>query len=34
MLINFWFMSHNFRSRYTKKSIKCSIDADFNLVFN
>jgi len=30
----FWFMSHNFRSRYTRKSIKGSVDADFDLVFN
>jgi len=27
-------MSHNFRSRYVRKSIKGSIDADFHLVFN
>jgi len=27
-------MSHNFRSRYTRKSIKGSIDADFDLVFH
>jgi len=27
-------MSHNFRSRYARKSIKGSIDADFDLVFN
>jgi len=26
-------MSHNFRSRYAKKSIKGSIDTDFDLVF-
>jgi len=33
-LINFWFMRHHFRSRYARKSIKGSIDADFDLVFN
>jgi len=27
-------MSHNFCSRYTRKSIKGSLDADFDLVFN
>jgi len=27
-------MSHNFRSRYARKSIKGYIDADFDLVFN
>ena len=27
-------MSHNFRSRYARKSIKGSIDADFDVVFN
>jgi len=27
-------MSHNFRSRYARKSIKGSIDADFDPVFN
>jgi len=27
-------MSHNFRSRYARKSIKGSIDADFDRVFN
>jgi len=27
-------MSHNFRSRYVSKSIKGSIDADFDQVFN
>ena len=27
-------MSHNFRSRYARKSVKGSIDADFDLVFN
>jgi len=27
-------MSHDFRSRYTRKSIKGSIDVDFDLVFN
>jgi len=27
-------MSHNFRSRYARKSIKGSIDADFDLAFN
>jgi len=27
-------MSRNFRSRYTRKSIKGSVDADFDLVFN
>jgi len=27
-------MNHNFRSRYVKKSIKGSIVADFDLVFN
>jgi len=27
-------MSHNFRSRYARKSIKGSIDPDFELVFN
>jgi len=27
-------MSHNFRSLYARKSIKGSIDADFDLVFN
>jgi len=26
-------MSHNFRSRYARKSIKVSIEADFDLVF-
>jgi len=31
-LVNFWFMSHNFCSRYARKSIKGSIDADFDLV--
>jgi len=30
----FWFMSHNFRSCYARKSIKGTIDADFDLVFN
>jgi len=34
ILVNFWFMSHNFHSRYARKSIKGSIDADFDLVFN
>jgi len=34
MLVSFWFMSHNFRSRYARKSITGSIDADFDLVFN
>jgi len=34
ILINFWFISHNFRSRYARKSIKGSIDVDFDLVFN
>jgi len=34
MLVNFWFMSHNFRSRYARKSTKGSVDADFDLVFN
>jgi len=34
MLVNFWFMSRNFRSRYTRTSIKGSIDAEFDLVFN
>jgi len=27
-------MSHNFRSRYARKSIKGSIDMDFDLFFN
>jgi len=27
-------MSHNFHSQYARKSIKGSIDADFDLVFN
>jgi len=30
--VNFWFMSHNFRSRYARKSFKGSKDADFGLV--
>jgi len=34
ILVNFWFMSHNFHSQYARKSIKGSIDADFDLVFN
>jgi len=34
ILVNFWFMSHNFRSPYARKSIKGSIDMDFDLVFN
>jgi len=32
MLVNFWFMSHNFCSRYARKSFKVSKDADFALV--
>jgi len=32
MLVNFWFMSLNFRSRYARKSFKGSKDADFGLV--
>jgi len=32
--MNFWFVSHNFRSQYARKSVKDSIDADFDLVFN
>jgi len=27
-------MNHNFRFRYARKSIKGSIDAEFDLVFN
>jgi len=27
-------MSHNIRSRYARKLIKISIDADFDVVFN
>jgi len=27
-------MSHNFRSRYARQSIKGSIDSDFDLVFS
>jgi len=27
-------MSHNFRSRYTRKSVKGSVDVNFDLVFN
>ena len=32
ILINFWFMSHIFRSRYARKSFKGSKDADIGLV--
>ena len=32
ILVNFWFMSCNFRSRYARKSFKGSNDADFGLV--
>jgi len=32
--VNFWSMSHNFRSRCARKSIKGSVDVDFDLVFN
>jgi len=28
-LVNFWSMSHNFPSRYARKSIKGSVDVDF-----
>ena len=30
--MNFWFMSHNFRSQYSRKSFKGSKDADFGIV--
>ena len=30
---NFWFLSHNFGSRYARKSIKVSKDSDDNLVY-
>jgi len=30
----YWFMSHNFRSQYARKSINGFKDADFDLVFN
>jgi len=29
-----WFLTHNFGYRYASKSIKGSIDADIDLVFN
>ena len=31
-MVNFWFMSYNFRSRYARKSFMGSKDADFGLV--
>jgi len=33
-LVIVWFMSHTFSCRYARKSIKGSIDADFDVVFN
>jgi len=29
---NFWFLAHNFGSRYARKSIKGSKDVDFGLL--